>query len=302
MKELKYYLIDVFTNEMFGGNQLAVFPNGSEVPVELMQRLARELNLSETTYVLPPKNNSNDAWVRIFTPGAELPMAGHPTVGTAHVLAQHGHISKEGTEWEIVFEEGVGDIPVNIKLENGSPKMITMTQPLPEFGPELSDRELVAKAISLEEGDLDPDYPVEIVSCGVPFALIPIRDLATIRRAILRLDVWDEHFRGKPGEMLMLFTPEVENTGSTLHSRMFAPSVGIIEDPATGAASGPLGSYAAKHGIVSGTGLNHVISEQGIELGRPSFIHIGIEEKDGEISSVKVGGECVPTGEGLFRI
>jgi trans-2,3-dihydro-3-hydroxyanthranilate isomerase len=302
MREYKYHLVDVFTDQPFGGNQLAVFPDGQGLADETMQSIANELNLSETTFVLPPKNSDNDAWVRIFTPASELPMAGHPTVGTSFVLAQEGHLNGNGDIWNIVFEEGVGDIPVSIELRDGQPHIMTMTQPLPEFGPVFEDRELIAEILSIKNADLHPDYPVEVVSCGVPFLYVPLKDMDAIKRATLRLDLWEEHLKGTPASFMFLFTTETEQSSSTVHSRMFAPEAGILEDPATGGASGPLGSYLVHYGLVAYENSGNIISEQGFEMGRPSIIHIGIDVENQQITGVRVGGQAVYMGPGTLHV
>jgi len=304
MKRLHYYLVDVFTNKMFGGNQLAVFVEGGEVPPELMQLIAKEFNLSETTFVLPPQDPSNTFQLRIFTPGKELPMAGHPTVGTAFVLAREGKFERTGDETMIRFEEGVGPIPVSVLFKGDAPARATMSQPLPTFGLQVEDTGPVAEMLSLWRADLDDRLPVQVVSCGVPFLFVPVRELQSIRSIKVRLDMVDRVMSGLDTHDIFVFTREVEYEGSTVHSRMFAPSMGISEDPATGGASGPLGAYLVRYGVVplSEEGTAHIVSEQGIEMGRPSFIHIEIEKQGDQISAVKVGGECVYVGEGFLEL
>ena len=303
MRRLHYHRVDVFTNRAFGGNPLAVFTNGRGLDTETMQAIAKEFNLSETTFVLPPDDPKNDWRVRIFTPGSELPMAGHPTVGTAFVLAREHLIPRAEREVNIVFEEGVGPVPVRVEYEGGEPVFAEMSQPLPKFGPRLEDRRAVAAMLSLEESDLEPELPVELVSCGVPFLYVPLRSLEAARRARPRVDLIErassEH--GIPPQVFV-FTREVEGAGSTVHSRMFAPGMGITEDPATGAASGPLGSYLVRYGLVECDAAADIVSEQGIEMGRPSYIKIRIERRGEEITAVRVGGQCHFMGEGFIEI
>jgi trans-2,3-dihydro-3-hydroxyanthranilate isomerase len=302
MRRLHYHLVDVFTDRAFGGNPLAVVTNGRGVDDATMQAVAKEFNLSETTFVLPPDDPRHDWRVRIFTPGSELPMAGHPTVGTAFVLAREHLIPRGGRESNIVFEEGVGPVPVRVEFEGGEPSFAEMSQPLPTFGPRLEDRAAVAGMLSLEGSDLEPDLPVEVVSCGVPFLYVPLRSLDAARRARPRVDlierVAQEH--GVPPQVFV-FTRETEGAGSTVHSRMFAPAFGITEDPATGAASGPLGSYLVRYGLVAGESAE-MVSEQGIEMGRPSYVRITIERRGEEFTAVRVGGQCHFMGEGFIEI
>src|SRR5215212_9945109 len=300
MRRLHYHLVDVFTDRAFGGNPLAVVTNGRGVSGETMQAVAKEFNLSETTFVLPPDDPRHDWRVRIFTPSSELPMAGHPTVGTAFVLAREHLIPRAGRETNVVFEEGVGPVPVRVEFEGGEPSFAEMSQPLPMFGTRLDDHAAVARMLSLEESDLEADLPVEVVSCGVPFLYVPLRGLDAARRARPRVDLMESvaEEQGIPPEVFV-FAREVEQEGSTVHSRMFAPGLGITEDPATGAASGPLGCYLVSHGVLPA---GDIVSEQGIEMGRPSFIHIRIESEGNSITAVRVGGRCHFAGEGFIEV
>ena len=302
MRRLHYHRVDVFTDRAFGGNPLAVCANGRGISTETMQAIAKEFNLSETTFVLPPDDPRHDWRVRIFTPSSELPMAGHPTVGTAFVLAREHMIRRDERETDIVLEEGVGPIPVKVSFEAGEPVFAEMSQPLPTFGPRPTDRRAVAAMLSLEEADLEADLPVEVVSCGVPFLYVPLRTLDAARRARPRADLIERVAAdGVPSEVFV-FTREVETAFSTVHSRMFAPGLGVAEDPATGAASGPLGCYLVRHGLVACDPAAEMVSEQGLEMGRPSFVKIRIERRGDEITAVRVGGQCHFMGEGFIEI
>jgi trans-2,3-dihydro-3-hydroxyanthranilate isomerase len=302
MRRLHYHRVDVFTDRAFGGNPLAVFTNGRGLETETMQAIAKEFNLSETTFVLPPDDPRHDWRVRIFTPSSELPMAGHPTVGTSFVLAREHMIPRGEAETDIVLEEGVGPVPVRVSFESGEPVFAEMSQPLPTFGPELNDRKAVAAMLSLEESDIEADLPVEVISCGVPFLYVPLRTLDAARRARPRAELIETAATdGIPPEVFV-FTREVEHEGSTVHSRMFAPGLGITEDPATGAASGPLGCYLVRYRLVECDPSAEIVSEQGLEMGRPSFIRIGIEQSGEEITAVRVGGRSHFMGEGFIEI
>jgi trans-2,3-dihydro-3-hydroxyanthranilate isomerase len=295
MNKLHYHLVDVFTDRAFGGNPLAVFTDGAGVSDELMQSIAKELNLSETTFVLPPGEQTNDFRIRIFTPTSELPMAGHPTIGTAFVLAHQGLTKKR----EIVFEEGVGPVSVSIQLKNGAAAFIEMRQPLPEFGQQYQDVDRIAEMLSVRKESVSK-LPVQVVSCGVPFLFVPISDLHAVRRLRLRLDVWEEVVRDCLAKDIFVFTKEVQFPGSHVHSRMFAPAHGIVEDPATGGASGPLGCYLVRHQLFPSDGELRVVSEQGIEMGRPSFVKIRIKHRGHDITDVRVGGTCHHMGNGCL--
>ncbi len=296
--EPRYLLVDVFTGEPFGGNQLAVFVDGEEVPERLMQPIARELNLSETTFVLPPEDPANLCRLRIFTPLEELPMAGHPTVGSAFALAVDGRINAPAT---VRFEEGVGVIPVEVQVADGRPSGAVMVQPLPEFGPRFDEPVRLAEMLTLGPEDLAPELPPEVVSCGLPFLFVPLASLAAVERARLRLDLWERLLGGFVTRHVYLFSRETLTAEATVHARMFAPAAGVPEDPATGSASGPLGCYLVRHGLVAGGERVPIICEQGYEIGRPSRIEVEISGSPEAIHEVRVGGGCVLIGEGRLR-
>src|SRR5436190_2912936 len=189
MNSRAYHLVDVFTDRAFGGNPLAVFLDGKGMSDGLMQAVAKEFNLSETTFVLPPQNPSNDFRVRIFTPAQELPMAGHPTVGTTFVQTRAGLVKPAPSRTTITLEEGVGPIPVAIDWKDGQPSFIEMQQPLPEFDSPIEDRAGIAEMLSLELEAIREDLPIQVVSCGVPFLFVPVKTLEAIRRIRFRTDV-----------------------------------------------------------------------------------------------------------------
>ncbi|MDT4968147.1 MAG: trans-2,3-dihydro-3-hydroxyanthranilate isomerase [Acidobacteriota bacterium] len=302
MRKLRYQIVDVFTDRAFGGNPLAVFTNGRGISAELMQSIAKELNLSESTFVLPPEDPANDFRVRIFTPGKELPMAGHPTVGTAFILAREHMITAGGEATTIKLEEGVGTIPVTLEFKNGVSDLIWMQQPNPTFGARFDDLRPIAEMLSLPLDAIETRWPVEIVSCGVPFLYVPVKDLKAARAIRFRLDVAERILKDFGISEVFVFTTETELAGSSVHSRLFAPALGIQEDPATGSASGPLGCYLVRHKVFSQAERWKFISEQGIEMGRPSIIRIVIKESAGEINSVKIGGQCHFMGEGYLEV
>lgn len=302
MRKLRYSLVDVFTDRPFGGNPLAVFTDAHDLSSDVMQALAKEFNLSETSFVLPAEHSAHDYRVRIFTPAVELPMAGHPTIGTAFVLAHEHVIHIAQTETTLLFEEGVGTIAVLLTSREGRLHSIQMSQPLPTFGAHFSEREAIAEMLSLDPTALDTTLPLEVVSCGVPFLLVPVNDLNAMRTLRFRRDVWERVLRDFEAPHLFVFTQEVEVAGSTVHGRMFAPAMGIAEDPATGAASGPLGCYLVRHGRVKPAKTVEIISEQGFEMGRPSFVQVTIEQEGMQITGVHVGGQCYFMGKGTIEL
>lgn len=299
-RTLKYQLVDVFTNTRFGGNQLAVFMDATQVKEEEMLPLARELNLSETTFVLPPDDPMNHYKVRIFTPGGELPMAGHPTIGTTFCLAKALLDMGHGQEIPNIMrlEEKIGLIEVEIQLKNDYPDLITMTQPNPTFSQPLSNRTIFAQLLSLSENDLHPTLPIQTVSCGVPYVFIPVVGLSAIKKVVFNLEIWGKiKTLYNPG-FVYVFTMETEIKDNDVHGRMFAPDAGILEDAATGSANGPLGAYIFHHELMRKGEQLSIISEQGFEMGRPSLIYITILSKDDQISKVQVGGRSVSIGSG----
>jgi trans-2,3-dihydro-3-hydroxyanthranilate isomerase len=297
MKNLPYHLLDVFTDRAFGGNPLAVFTDGRGISDAQMQAIAKELNLSETTFVLPPDEAKHDFRVRIFTPKSELPMAGHPTVGTAFILAREGMLKKR----EAVFEEGVGPVPVSIERAADGPGFIEMRQPLPKFGPRVEDANAIAEMLSLDRRAIR-DLPLEVVSCGNPFFFVPVDSLESIRRIRFRPDLAERIVKDIAATGVFVFTQEVEIAGSHVHGRLFAPGQGIMEDPATGSAAGPLGCYLSHYGLTSRAGEIRSVLEQGIEMGRPSFLHIRIAHDGSDITGVRVGGTCHYMGAGYLEM
>ncbi|MEO8395082.1 MAG: PhzF family phenazine biosynthesis protein [Chloroflexota bacterium] len=300
MRELAYHLVDVFTDTQFGGNQLAVF---TEPPVDLlgetMQSIARELNISETVFVLPPADAANHYRLRIFTPGAELPFAGHPTIGTGFVLQQAGMIPPGDV---LRLEEGVGLIEVTLTHEAGGKLLVTMQQPIPKFGAIYEDRAQVSAALSLSEADLLPDFPVQIVSSGNPFLFVPLKSLDAAARSRVRIDIYEKVIAEIGARGLFLFTPETALMGSSVHTRMFAPQMGISEDPATGSAMGPLGAYLLHYGLVDASAAQHLACEQGFEMERPSIIHIYMKGTPEQITGASIGGYTQPIGSGVLYL
>ena len=267
MAQHRYYTLDVFTNVPFGGNQLAVFPEATGIPEDRLQSIANEMNLSETTFVYPPQDPSCDYKVRIFTPGQELPMAGHPTLGTAYVLCTLHH-TLEGGPITITLEEGVGPVPVTIAPLAGKPGLITMQQPNPKISDPFTDRSAIARLLSLETTQLVEDLPIQVLDCGVPYMIVPIKDLSAVESIKYRLDVYDELYQQYGIPFTLAYTRETVHAQNDIHCRMFAPEAGVLEDPATGSAHGPLGSYLAIHEIL-GAGDIKFTSEQGLRVRSP---------------------------------
>ena len=300
---LQFYTCDVFTDQPFGGNQLAVFPRAAGLDAERMQQIARELNLSETVFVSPPENPEHARALRIFTPKIEVPFAGHPTVGAALTLAELGEITLGGERTTIVLEERVGPIEVVIRVFDGRPVDAQFTTAVPpEFGPPPPPAEALARMLSLELSDLLLESrPPTAVSCGLPFLFVPLRDLGAARRAHLRLPEWQLLVADYWAPHVHVFAHDAELPSCDLHARMFAPGAGVPEDPATGSAAAALaGLLAARSPEVDGT-LSWTV-EQGLEMGRPSIIEIEADKAGGEVVAVRVGGSAVMMSEGTMRV
>lgn len=298
---LTYLHLDVFTDQLFAGNQLAVYldpPPG--LPATVMQAIAREMAFSETTFVFAPDAPGTDCRVRIFTPGSELPMAGHPTIGTAFALAHAGRLSNR--QASTVFGEGVGPIRVDLEWDGEHLRFAWMTQPAPVFGPSLERLDTLASAIGLLPGDLRPHgWPVQQVSCGSPFLLIPIASRAAVDRAMPDARTLARTFeeQGWPQRSVYLFTVEAGGDAADVYTRMFAPELGIMEDPATGSASGPLGAYLVRHHVPVARD-RPIRNLQGVVLGRPSWMFIEPVLDGGAITAVRVGGTSVVVGTGTI--
>jgi trans-2,3-dihydro-3-hydroxyanthranilate isomerase len=298
---VRYLHLDVFTDTPFEGNQLAVCPRPDpSLSTERMQRIANEMNFSEKTFVFP-KEAAGDVKMRIFTPENELPMAGHPTIGTTFALAAEGVIARGRREF--VFECGIGPIPVELEWNERGLSFVWMTQPLPSFGAELTSREQIAAAVGLAAGDL-ANLPIQAVSCGVPFLFVPIVSRAAVDRVSIDRRGLERATTGAGCKTLPTFFFTTDRTGAsgdeTAYCRMLAPDFGIVEDPATGSASGPLGCYLLRHGVVTPDQARSMLSLQGAAMKRPSYIHIEIGSERGAITRVRVGGRSVLVAEGRF--
>ncbi len=297
----RFYTLDVFTDRAFGGNPLAMFPDATKIPEEALQSIALEMNLSETVFVYPPRDPKHSRRVRIFTPVCELPFAGHPTVGCAFALAALGEIPLDG-ETRIVLEEGVGPVSVLIRGAFKKPTFAQLTvAKLPEVGPPPPGRSHLAEMLSLDATDiLGGMQAPQAVSCGLPFLMVPLRDLDAVRRARVRMDQWDSSLKAYWAPDVMVFARDPEREG-VIRARVFVPGQGIIEDPATGSAAAALGGYLAARETAQNASFSYVV-EQGFEIKRPSIIELEIEKTNGEVSAVRVGGSAVMMSEAMMEI
>jgi len=291
-RSYRYRVVDVFTTQPLEGNPLAVFPEASGLDDVTMQKIAREMNLSETVFVVPATRASLAAGVRIFTPTRELPFAGHPTVGTSFVLLDEGTVPA-GTK-QFVLEEKVGPVP--IRVETGERPLIWLTTPPISYG-RTYDRLRCAQALGVAAHDL-LDITPQWLSAGNPTVFIALRD----RRAVD--DAWlDSHgvsiIKGADAAPIcvFVFTPAPEGA----YARMFAPEYGVPEDPATGSSTGPLAAFMIRHRLVSGAAGMRFVSEQGTKMGRRSLLYVELHGAGGA-DGIDVGGYVTPIAEGTLKL
>jgi len=300
-KSYRFVQVDVFTDQIFRGNPLAVFLDGRGLDDGLMQQIAREMNLSETVFVFPPSRPDCAVSVRIFTPAREIPFAGHPTIGTAWVLAVHG-LSPRGAS-HFVLDEKIGPIPVELEGDPARPAFIWMTHGPATFDPPLENRRGMASALGLTESDLFPGAPIQTASTGNPFLFVPLGDRETVDRAVLDVRSMLNAMGNRPLVGIFVFAPDPDPSAGRVYSRMFAPHTsGVPEDPATGSASGPLGAYLVRHGLVKSASEVRIVSEQGTRMGRQSFLHIKLTMQGEQIHSITVGGSAVAVLEGELEL
>lgn len=300
-REYGFVQVDVFTDRVFGGNPLAVVLDARGLTDDEMAAIAGEMNLSETTFVLPPTRSDCDARVRIFTPRRELAFAGHPTIGTSFVLATHGMLPAGART--LTLEEGVGPVPVRLEGDPAAPDFLWMRHGAATFGPPLAPRAGFAAALGLTEDDLLPDAPIQTGTTGSAFLYVPLRDRAAVDRAALDVPAILRCFSDTTAVGVFVFAPDADSTARRVYARMFAPHTsGIPEDPATGSASGPLGAYLVRHGLVTPEETVRIISEQGTKMGRQSFIHIAVRIEENDRTDIEVGGSVVPVLEGVLSL
>ena len=288
---IPFHLVDVFTDHPLSGNQLCVVPDPVDLATETMQAVAREIGFSETTFVT--EAGGDRYAMRIFTPGSELPFAGHPTLGTAFVLVSEGRVTSPASQ-----RLAAGEFAVEVDVASGFARMEQLT---PAFGPDEGERREVAPALGLAVGDLDPDLPLQVVSTGVPYLVVPMTDLGALTRAA-------PHQRDLPAVLetldavgcYLFALPDPDGPESGPRARMFAPDIGVTEDAATGSAAGPLGAYLAENGLIEP---GRVAITQGVEMGRPSTLLVDVDRAEGgDRWAIHVGGGVVKVGRGTFDL
>ncbi|GAB4474373.1 MAG: PhzF family phenazine biosynthesis protein [Anaerolineae bacterium] len=302
MRRYRFIQADVFTEVIFGGNPVAVFPDAEGLSDDEMQKIAREMGLSETTFVLPPTKPNATVRVRYFTPSAELPFAGHPTIGTHVVLASLGRYEISGPVTRIWQQTRVGTLPVDLITDGaGKTSRAVMTQADARHGAIFEDREWLARALGLPAEALHPDYPAQVFSTGLPGLIVPVISLEAIRQISLNVGLFNEICRALSVTGAEVFTLETIDKAHHAHVRNFDPLVGVYEDPATGSMAGALGAYLLQKGAYpyeADHSTTHLVFEQGYEMGRPSLIEVEVDILNGAVAEVRVAGQVVIVMEG----
>jgi trans-2,3-dihydro-3-hydroxyanthranilate isomerase len=294
MSNLPFLILDVFATEKYTGNQLAVCLNAGDLTDRQMQQIAREINFSETTFITNSEPVNGGYNTRIFTPATELPFAGHPTLGTAFAIQQElirHQIDRVNLNYK------VGQIPVDLNYIDGAPDILWIHQQQPQFYDALA-ADLLAPVIGVKTTDIDARYPIEPVSTGLPFIIIPLTNLAAVSQAKLNLDLYDQVVANLPAQAILLFCPETVNPARQLHVRVFTECFGIPEDPATGSANGCLAAYLAKHHYFGSPTLDITV-EQGVEMGRSALLYLRAEYTT-NLCPVSIGGRVVKIAQGEF--
>lgn len=287
---MKFFIVDVFAEQKYQGNQLAVFVPDRDVTTAEMQQIAKEMHFSESTFVSPAVRDGGFD-VRIFTPDMEVPFAGHPTLGTAFVIRE---LLGWSADERIVLNEKVGQIPVT--FADGK---LTMEQKPPAFDEEIADRELVARMLSIGIDDLDERFPIRNVSTGLPAVIVPLRSLDAVRRCAVRHDLYARFLVEHVKAALLVFCNETVDAANDIHARVFVDDEGFFEDPATGSANGNLAAYLVRHRYFGEASIEYRV-EQGYAVGRPSLLHVSAAERAGAFV-IRVGGRVFPVAEGFWQ-
>ena len=303
----RFLTLDVFTTTPFGGNQLAVFPDARGIPEERLLDITREFNFSEVTFCYPAVNPAHTRRVRIFTPGGEVPFAGHPTIGTAAALAlSEGALGPEALvdgAGRIVFELGVGNVPVEVRIEEPTRAWAEFAvAKRPEIGPPQPTLATLADILCLDVKDLQGGVmSPQAVSCGYPFLLVVLKSVEALGRARIRMESWERTLQRAWAPEIFLAAKDPSVSPMHWRARMFAPGIRLPEDPATGAAVAAFGGWLGmKEPMPSGSFAWSV--EQGVEMGRPSQLEVRIEKEDGKVTAVRVSGHAVLMTEGMLRL
>ncbi|HSW68556.1 MAG TPA: PhzF family phenazine biosynthesis protein [Gammaproteobacteria bacterium] len=285
---MNFYIVDVFAEDKYQGNQLAVFLLERSFSENDMQKIAKEMNFSETTFILSDKKVNEGYDVRIFTPDTEIPFAGHPTLGTAFVI--HKFLNQEKGE-KIILNLGVGQIPVTINSQNE----YWMTQKSPQFGITM-DPKIIADILQIDVENIHKDYPVQVVSTGLPAIIVPLKTLDAVKKCAIKHSEFQKLINDGVKANILVFTPDAEHSENDMHARVFMDDSGFLEDPATGSANGNLAAYLLEHNFLNRFSITLNV-EQGYAIGRPSLIKVNADKKDG-VFRIGVGGNVFLIAKG----
>lgn len=294
MKDEIFYILDVFAEKQYTGNQLAVVRARKNLPENEMQKIAREFNFSETAFIQSDKIKNGGYDVRIFTPQKEVPFAGHPVLGTAYVIQKE--IIKKPVK-TIPLNLKIGQIPVEVTMINNKVEKLTMKQMQPTFG-KTFNKNRIASVLNIRTSEIDIKSPVEEVSTGLPFIIVPIKTLSAVKKARITQEKYFELIQSTDAKAILIFCPETYNTENQLNVRAFADYYGIPEDPATGSANGCLAGYLVRHNYFGSDNIN-IRVEQGYEIQRPSLLFLEAKS-NGEKIDIYVGGKVVETAKGTL--
>ncbi|MEQ1690483.1 MAG: PhzF family phenazine biosynthesis protein [Gemmatimonas sp.] len=308
---LRYVTADVFTSAPFTGNPLAIVFGADALSTDMLLSITKEFNYSETVFVFPPDDPAHTRRVRIFTPEGELPFAGHPTVGTAHALVALGEVAASGDEVTVVLGEGVGPVPVRVRLENGVPVHAQLTTAmLPEERDDVPTIDQLADVLSLSPQDfVGGAHAPRTVNCGIPWLIVPLASVDAVRRARIRMEPWERHLAGRWGSWPFIFAMTEGQTdpstpahvhGVDIRARAFLPGAAVPEDPATGSANACLAGYLAAR--TPRDGILRWEVAQGVEMGRASRLSLEVQKTAGRIDAVRVGGATVLINDGTMRV
>ncbi len=295
---MDFYIVDVFAEDKYAGNQLAVVlgEGVADLSDVEMQQITQEMNYSETTFIPSTELQDGGYDVRIFTPQKELPFAGHPTLGTAYIIQQD--ILQKPVD-QVILNLGVGQIPVTWTTTEEGDEILWMQQTSPEFYKTLAANK-IAEALSLEEADIDTRFPIQEVSTGFPFIIVPLKNLQGLKKAKVNSEHYSDLIQTTNATEILIFSPEPYSMENNISARMFAPALGIIEDPATGSANGCLAGYLVEQSYFESDKIDIKV-EQGYEINRPSILYLK-SQKVGEKIEVRVGGKVVKVAHGkLFH-
>ena len=291
---MKYYIVDVFAQEKYNGNQLAVFVDAGTLTSHQMQRIAKEINYSETTFITNNQSREGGYDVRIFTPAQELPFAGHPTLGTAYIIQQE--IIKQPVE-KVTLNLKVGQIPVTLHYADNSVNLLWMQQLPPIFGQKFAT-DAIAPLLNLSVDDINTNFPMQEVSTGVPFMIVPLKTLAAVKKAKVNLEKYFKLISNTEAKSILIFCPETYHQENNLNVRVFCDYLGVPEDPATGSANGCLAGYLANYAYFGADSID-IRVEQGYEIGRDSLLLLKAQKTDADIN-VFVGGKVIMVAKGEF--